>query len=300
MYRIVKKEILAPNIVFMEIEAPDVARSARPGQFVMLRVDEKGERFPLSIADWNREAGTVSIAFFVVGKSTTKLACLHEGDSILNLAGPLGIPTPVRHYGRVICAGGCFGIGPAVSVSRALREAGNRVTAVMEVRSREFVFWEDKFRAVSDEFILASGSGLCGDERWANNILDELLRRGEKVDRVFVYGCPFMMMKCAEATRPYGIKTSVSLTPIMVDGTGMCGACRVEVGGETRFACVDGPEFDGHAVNWDLLIMSQRRFLREEYLSMNLWERENWHRMMEMRHHGRAEKEAQSESCSHA
>lgn len=302
MYRIIEKNVLVPNIVFMKIKAPGVARTARPGQFIILRVDDTGERFPLSLAGWDSNDGTVEIVFFIVGTSTMKLASLRKGDQILNLAGPLGIPTPIENYGRVICACGCFGVGPAIPLANALREAGNQVTVIVEARNRKFLFWEDRLKKVSDIFYVASGSGSCGAKSWANDLISKLLSRGDKIDHIFAQGCPFMMMKCSEASKPYGIKTTVSLTPVMVDGTGMCGACRVEVGGETKFACVDGPEFDGHMVNWDLLIMSQRRFIREEYLSLNLWERENWHKIIGMEQYGRGKEEekGQSESCFHA
>ena len=282
MYQIVKKEILVPNIIYIKVKAPGVARVARPGQFVILRVDETGERFPMSLAGWDKEEGTVDITFYVLGTSTMKLAALNEGDYILNLVGPLGNPTEIEHYGRVLCACGCFGIGPTLPLVKALKERGNQVITVMEGRSRAFIFWEDKLREVSDEFHVVLGDGSYGEKGWTNDFITRYLGAGNKVERIFAHGCPFMMMECSKASKPFGVKTMVSLTPLMVDGTGMCGSCRVEVGGETKFACVDGPEFDGHEVNWDLLILRQRRFLSEEHRSLNIWERENWHKLADI------------------
>ncbi len=281
MYQIVKKESLVPNIIYIKVKAPGIARVAQPGQFVILRVDEPGERFPMSLAGWNRDEGTIDITFYVLGTSTMKLAALREGDYILNLVGPLGLPAQVESYGRVLCACGCFGIGPTLPLIKALKEKGNQVVTVAEGRSKSFIFWEDRLREVSDELYVVLGDGSYGEKGWTNDFIGKYLKAGNKVDRIFAHGCPFMMMECSKASEPFGVKTMVSLTPLMVDGTGMCGSCRVEVGGQTKFACVDGPEFDGHEVNWDLLILRQRRFLTEENRSLNLWERENWHKLMD-------------------
>jgi ferredoxin--NADP+ reductase len=282
MYQIVEKEVLVPNIIYLKIKAPKVARVARPGQFVIIRVDETGERTPMGLAGWDEDEGTIDIVFYVLGTSTMKLGTLRVGDSIMNLAGPLGAPTEIENFGTVICACGCFGIGPSMPLIKALKEAGNRVITVVEGRSREFIFWEDKMKAESDELHILAGNGGCGEQGWTNDFISKYLEEGKKVDRIFVHGCPFMMMVSSKASEPYGVKTIVSLTPLMVDGTGMCGACRVEVGGETKFACVDGPDFDGHLVNWETLALRLRQFIPEEDRSAMLWERENWHKLVEV------------------
>lgn len=281
MYQIVEKEVLVPNIIYLKIKAPKIAKVACPGQFVITRVDETGERMPMGLAGWDAEEGTIEIVFYVLGTSTMKLGILREGDSIMNLAGPLGKPTEIGNFGTVICACGCFGIGPTMPLIKALKEAGNYVITVVEGRSREFIFWEDKLEAASDELHVLAGNGGCGEEGWTNDFISRYLEEGKKVDRIFVHGCPFMMMETSKASEPYGVKTIVSLTPLMVDGTGMCGACRVEVGGETKFACVDGPDFDGHDVNWETLALRLRQFIPEEDRSAMLWERDNWHKLVE-------------------
>jgi len=281
MYQIVEKEVLVPNIIYLKIKAPKIAKVALPGQFVIIRVDETGERMPMGLAGWDSEEGTIDIVFYVLGTSTMKLGTLREGDTIKNLAGPLGKPTEIENFGTVICACGCFGIGPSMPLIKALKEAGNYVITVVEGRSREFIFWEDKLEAASDELHVLAGNGGCGEEGWTNDFIKRTLKEGKKVDRIFVHGCPFMMMETSRASEPYGVKTIVSLTPLMVDGTGMCGACRVEVGGETKFACVDGPDFDGHDVNWETLALRLRQFIPEEDRSAMLWERDNWHKLVE-------------------
>lgn len=282
MYEIIEKEALVPNIIYMKIKAPKVAKAARPGQFVIIRVDETGERVPMGLAGWDAGEGTVDIVFFVLGTSTMKLAALKVGDSVMNLAGPLGAPTEIENFGTVICACGCFGIGPTLPLIKGLKEAGNRVITVVEGRSPEFIFWKERLRAESDELHVLAGKESCGQPGWTNDFIRKILESGEKIDRIFVHGCPFMMMEAAKASKPRGVKTIVSLTPLMVDGTGMCGACRVEVGGETKFGCVDGPDFDGHQVNWETLALRLRQFIPEEDRSSMLWERDNWHKLVEM------------------
>jgi len=281
MYKIVERKVLVPNIIHIRVAAPEIAQKVKPGQFVILRVDEVGERFPMSLADWDRGKGIIDIAFYVLGTSTRKLASLREGDYIMNVVGPLGNPTEIEHYGNVLCACGCFGCGPTIPLVRALKEKGNKVVSVMEARSKSFLFWQDRLEEVSDELHITIGDGSYGRKWWTNDFTEEYLKAGNKVDRIFAHGCPFMMMECSKASKPFGVKTIVSLTPIMVDGTGMCGCCRVSVGGETKFACVDGPEFDGHNVDWELLINRQRTYLDEETRSLDLWERENWHKIVE-------------------
>lgn len=282
MYEIVEKRPIVPNIIYMKIKAPKVAKASRPGQFVIIRVDETGERVPMGLSGWDAVEETVDIVFFVLGTSTMKLAALKVGDSIMNLAGPLGSPTEIENFGTVICACGCFGIGPTLPLIMALKEAGNRVITVVEGRSPEFIFWKERLRAESDEFHVLAGNESCGQPGWTDDFIRKMLESGERIDRIFVHGCPFMMMEAAKASKPYRVKTIVSLTPLMVDGTGMCGACRVEVGGETKFGCVDGPDFDGHQVNWETLALRLRQFIPEEDRSSMLWERDNWHKLVEM------------------
>jgi ferredoxin/flavodoxin---NADP+ reductase len=276
MYEVLEKELLAPGLVRLRIRAPEVAGKVRPGQFVIVRVDETGERVPLSLADWDECSITVIVQD--VGVSTRKLAALEKGDSILNVAGPLGTPSRIENYGTVVVVGGCFGIGPGYALARALKEAGNRVLFIVEARNKDWLFWQDKLKAVSDRLIITCGDGSA---EAANGVkpLAQLISE-EKIDRVFAVGCSFMMMEIANTTRPLDVKTRVSLMPLMVDGTGMCGACRCSVGGEVKFGCVDGPEFDAHQVDWSLLIERMRSYLDEETGALDLLERENWHRAM--------------------
>jgi ferredoxin--NADP+ reductase len=280
MYEIVKNETLAPNIVHMSFCAPKIANTARPGQFIIVRADERGERIPMGIAGWDKSDGTVDIVFYVLGTSTAKLSTMKVGESVSNVAGPLGKPTEIDKFGRVICACGCFGVGPTLPLIKALKEKGNYVVTVVEARGPDFVFWVDKLKEHSDEVHVVTG---CGKTAWANDFIEQELALGKKIDRIFAHGCPFMMKVSSDASRAAGVETVVSLTPIMVDGTGMCGACRVEVAGATKFACVDGPDFGGHRVNWDGLVLRLRQLIPEEDRSFNIWERDNWHKLMDCR-----------------
>lgn len=279
MYEILEKENLAPGLVKLRIRAPEVAGKVRPGQFVIVRVDETGERVPLSLADWDEDSITVVVQD--VGVSTRKLASLEKGDSILNVAGPLGTPSRIEKYGTVAVVGGCFGIGPGYALARALKDAGNRVIFIVEARNKDWLFWLDLLKTVSDRLITTCGDG-SAEAAFGTEPLAKLMAE-EKIDRVFAVGCSFMMMEVANTTRPFGVETRVSLMPLMVDGTGMCGACRCSVGGTIKFGCVDGPEFDAHKVDWNLLIERMRSYLDEETGALDLWERENWHRAMKSR-----------------
>lgn len=279
MYEVLEKENLAPGLVRLRIRAPDVAEKVRPGQFVIVRVDETGERVPLSLADWDEDSITVIVQD--VGASTRKLGSLGKGDSILNVAGPLGTPSRIENYGTVAVVGGCFGIGPGYALARALKKAGNRVIFIVEARNKDWLFWLNSLKAVSDRLITTCGDG-SAEAAFGTQPLAELMK-DEKIDRVYAVGCSFMMMEIANTTRPFGVKTRVSLMPLMVDGTGMCGACRCSVGGEVKFGCVDGPEFDAHEVDWSLLIERMRSYLNEETGALDLWERENWHKAMKSR-----------------
>ncbi|MBE0480547.1 MAG: sulfide/dihydroorotate dehydrogenase-like FAD/NAD-binding protein [Dehalococcoidia bacterium] len=264
MYRILVREDLTPEIHLFEIAAPEVASKAQAGQFIILRTDETGERIPLTIADWDRQKGTVTVVFMEVGKTTRELATLKAGDSLANFAGPLGLPTHIENYGTVVCVAGGFAIATIVPIARSLKEAGNRVISIMGFRSKNLVFWEERLREFSDELIVTTDDGSYGRKGVVTLPLKELLEGKDKVARVIAIGPTVMMKFSSLTTKPFGVKTIVSLNPIMVDGTGMCGVCRVSIGDVTRFTCVDGPDFDGHQVDWDELMARQRTYLDEE------------------------------------
>jgi len=267
MAKILKKDVLSENIVRMDIEAPEIARKRKAGQFVILRIHEKGERIPLTIVDSNPERGVVTIIFQVVGHTTALLSTLSKGDEILDFQGPLGNPTEVEMFGHVVCIGGGVGVGVIYPITKALKERGNRVTSIIGARTKGLLILEQEIAGVSDHLIVMTDDGSYGTPGFVSHALKNLIEGGEKIDRVFAIGPVPMMKAISECTRPYGIKTIVSLNAIMVDGTGMCGACRVSVGGETRFTCVDGPEFDGHEVDFDLLMKRLRMYCREERIS---------------------------------
>ncbi len=271
MYKILLRQDLVPNIHLFKLDAPAIARKAQPGQFVVVRIDEKGERIPLTIADWDRKEGSVTIVFMEVGATTHRLATLKAGDSITNFVGPLGVPTHIEKYGTVVCVSGGFAVAVIMPIARAMKERGNKVISIMGARSRNLIFWEDELRRVSDQLIVTTDDGTYGRKGLVTEPLKELVSGGQKVDRVIAIGPSVMMKFCAKTTEPFGVKTIVSLNPIMVDGTGMCGCCRVSVGGVTKFACVDGPDFDGHQVDWDLLLARQRVYLDEEKRSFDEW-----------------------------
>jgi len=250
-----------------KIDAPEVAKKANPGQFVIVRIDEKGERIPLTFADWDTEAGSVTIVFQEVGATTCRLARLNAGDYIENFVGPLGIPTHIENYGTVVCVGGGIGVAPITPIARGLKQAGNRVISIMGARSGNLLFWEEKLRASSNELVVCTDDGTYGRKGLVTEPLKEILT-SQKVDRVIAIG-PIPMMKfCSLTSLPFGVKTIVSLNPLMVDGTGMCGCCRVSVDNTTKFACVDGPDFDGHKVDWDLMVTRSRGYAEEEKRSM--------------------------------
>lgn len=251
MYQITAKEILNPTVVKMEILAPAVAKKALPGQFIILRVDEKGERIPLTVAGYDRQKGTVDIIFQVVGATTMCLSHKEAGDSIQDFVGPLGVPTRTEGLKKVAVVGGGVGCAIAYPVAKELHDQGCEVHSIIGFRSRELLILEQEFRACSERLIVMSDDGSCGEKGLVTDALRALLEAGEQYDEVIAIG-PLVMMKfvCA-LTREYGVKTVVSMNPIMVDGTGMCGGCRLTVGGKTKFACVDGPDFDGHEVDFD-------------------------------------------------
>jgi ferredoxin--NADP+ reductase len=264
VYEILAKEELGTINKLIVIDAPLVARKAQAGQFVILRVIGEGERIPLTIADFDREKGAITLIFQEVGKSTMHLGLLEIGDELASVTGPLGRSTEVENYGTVVCVGGGVGIAPVYPIARALKEAGNEVISIIGARTKDLLFWEDEMRSVSNELIVCTDDGSCARKALVTEPLKELCEARKDIACVWGIGPAIMMKFTSLTTKPFGVKTVVSLNSIMVDGTGMCGACRVEVGGRTRFVCVDGPEFDGHEVDWDLLMARQRIYLTEE------------------------------------
>jgi len=251
MYKILDKEALNPTVTKMVIEAPAVAKKAEPGQFIILRVDEEGERIPLTVADFDRERGSVTVIFQIVGATTEKLNHMNVGDALCDFVGPLGRATETEGLKKVAVVGGGVGCAIAYPVAKKLHELGCEVHSVVGFRTKDLVILEKEFRAASDKFLLMSDDGSCGEKGLVTDALKKLIESGEKYDEVITIG-PLMMMKfVCKLTKEYGIKTVASMNPIMVDGTGMCGGCRLTVGGETKFACVDGPEFDGHQIDFD-------------------------------------------------
>jgi ferredoxin--NADP+ reductase len=273
MAKIVEKRLVrSPDVYYYKVAAPLISRKARPGQFVIVRVSKKGERIPLSLADIDPDGGTISLIVMAVGKTTSEMALLDSGDEILDLCGPLGQPTHVEKIGRVVLVGGGFGVAPLYPVARAFKAAGNEVTSIMGARSGDLLIYEAEMERVSDKLIITTNDGSRGRKGIVTDALrDELEQNG--ADLIMAVGPAIMMKFVCETTRTFGVRTVVSLNPIMIDGTGMCGGCRVSVGGETRFACTDGPEFDGHEVDWDILMSRQKSYVSEEKLSFERWKK---------------------------
>ena len=269
MYEILTKKELAPKVKLFEVRAPEIAEKVKPGQFLIVIVNEKGERVPLTIADYDLKRGSVSFVFNEVGKSTKQLGLMNAGDSIWNITGPLGVPSEAKCFGRVLCVAGGVLAAPMLLQVRALKTLGNYVSAVVGARIEELLICEEEIRAFADQVFVATDDGSKGYT--GLNFLNKLLGR-EKFDRCVVMGPVIMLKQVCEITKSFGIPTAVTLTPIMIDGMGMCGVCRVTVGGKMKFACVDGPEFDGHQVDFDELVKRQRMFLPEERLSSLWWE----------------------------
>ena len=273
MYEIVAKKELAPTIVSIEVHALRIARKALPGHFVILMAHEKGERIPLTIADSDREKGTITLIFDMVGKTTKILGKLRIGDSISHLVGPLGNPFEVKKYGRIIGIGGGVGTGPLYPKLKVLREFGNYLISIIGAKTKELLILEEEIRKLSHETYVTTDDGSYGRKGFVTEVLSDLLGRGKIVDLVVAVGPVPMMKAVAEITRPFGIKTVVSLNPIMMDGTGMCGTCRVSVGGETKFTCVHGPHFDAHLVDFEELETRRSAYLDEEKIAMREYER---------------------------
>jgi ferredoxin--NADP+ reductase len=275
VYKILEKQVLSDVNKLMVISAPAIARKAQAGHFVIVRAHSHGERIPLTIADFDREAGTLTIIFQEVGKSTMEMGTYEEGEAFLNLVGPLGHPTEIENYGTVICVGGGVGIAPVHPIARALKEAGNKVISIIGARTKELLFWEDKMRTASDELIVCTDDGSYGRKALVTQPLQELLESlGDEVKMVWAIGPAIMMKFCVKTVEPFDVPIIVSLNTIMVDGTGMCGGCRVQLKDSAQFVCVDGPEFDGRLVDWDLLMARQAFYRAEEKRAVEQWEHE--------------------------
>lgn len=263
-YKIVNKKMLNPQVFLMDIEAPLVARKAEPGQFIILRIDEYGERVPFTVSDFDRENGIITIIVQIAGKTTKDLSMLESGDEILDFAGPLGMPTELEGFKKVAVIGGGLGTAIAYPQAKKLHQMGTEVHAITGFRDSSFVILEDELKIVSDKLIITTDDGSNGTKGFVTDRLKELIESGEKYDAVIAIGPLVMMKAVSELTKIYGIKTIVSMNPIMIDGTGMCGGCRVKVGNETKFACVDGPDFDGHLIDWQAAMNRQKMFINEE------------------------------------
>lgn len=265
MFKILEKKVLSPGVHQYVIDAPLVAKKAQPGEFIILRVDEEGERIPLTIADFDRERGTITIIFQEVGASTQMLGEMQEGDCLADFAGPLGKASHIEKMsGTVVCIGGGIGVAPAYPIARGMKQAGNKVISIAGARTKDLLILEDEMRAATDELYIATDDGSYGTKGFVTDILKKIIDSGEKIAQVIAVGPVVMMRAVAETTRPLNIKTVVSLNPIMVDGTGMCGGCRVSVGDDTKFACVDGPEFDAHLVDFNGLMSRQKMYTKQE------------------------------------
>jgi ferredoxin/flavodoxin---NADP+ reductase len=264
--KILQKTILAPKIYEMIVQAPRIAQKAKPGQFVVVMADEKGERVPLTIADYDRSLGTVTLVLMVVGASSLMLSQLDAGDSLHAIIGPLGEPSEIVPAAKVVMVAGGVGAAPIFPIARAFRDSGAKVITIQGARSKDLLFWSDRLASVSDQLIITTDDGSAGRKALVTEPLRELVERHstDPIGCVYAIGPAIMMKFCAETTRASGVRTIVSLNSVMVDGTGMCGGCRVEIGGQTRFTCTDGPDFDGHAVDWDGLLFRQKVYVEHE------------------------------------
>jgi len=271
LYKVVRKERLADVVTLLEVQAPEIAAKAQAGQFVIVRLNETGERIPLTLSDWNPLSGTITIIFQHAGRSTQELALVREGQEIRDVVGPLGKPTEVEAYGNVVCIGGGVGIAVMRPITKALKEAGNHIVSIIGARDKSLLILEDSMREVSDELYVTTDNGSYGRPGFVTNVLEDLIQEGRKLDLVFAIGPVPMMKAVSDLTKEYSIKTIVSLDSIMIDGTGMCGGCRVTVGGKTKFTCVDGPDFDAHEVDWDELILRKKMYVPQEKESLELF-----------------------------
>jgi ferredoxin--NADP+ reductase len=266
MAEILENTMIVPNLHLVTLAAPEIAEVVQPGQFVILRVEEDGERIPLTVSDWDIQAGTLSLVYLNVGKTTQKLAAKTAGSSLPTVAGPLGNPMPIDHFGNVLCIGGCYGIASVYPIARALQASGNRVTIVIEARSAYLLYWLEKLKRVADRLIVITRDGSQGLRGHIGNLSKIIAGLPAPVDRIIINGCNYLMMRGAQESQPLNIDTIVSLNTLMIDGTGMCGVCRLTVNSSTKFACVDGPHFNGHEVNWEELTHRRKAYLNEEVL----------------------------------
>ncbi len=269
MNKIIEKKIVSPVVFILKVEAPEIAKKRKAGQFIILRTCDNGERIPLTIADADPNEGWIELVFQVVGKTTRLLSELNAGDSICDLVGPLGSPTHIEKYGTVVVVGGGIGIAPAHPISQAFKKAGNKVISILGGRNKELIIMEDKMRAASNEVFISTDDGSYGTKGLVTDIIKKLIDDGIKIDMLIAVGPTIMMKFVSLLTKEFNIPTQVSLNTIMVDGTGMCGSCRVTVGNETKFVCVDGPEFDGHKVNYDEMMNRQNMYRNQEKESMD-------------------------------
>ncbi|MHA1902928.1 MAG: sulfide/dihydroorotate dehydrogenase-like FAD/NAD-binding protein [Candidatus Thorarchaeota archaeon] len=265
--KIITNEEVVPNVRRLILEASDIAQRAKPGQFIMIIPDAYGERVPFTLSDWDADAGTITVFYLEAGVSTMKLARLKAGECVHTLVGPLGRPTKIEKIGTVVLGGGCYGLGAIYPLARAYKEAGNKVISIIEGRTTYILYNDEKLSEVSDEVLTCTSDGSRGLRGHIPDVIEEIVKRGEKIDHAHFVGCTYSMMISSNSTKPHEIPTMVSLNALMVDGTGMCGCCRVIVGGTTKFACVDGPDFDGHQVDWDMVFARAGAYVPEENLS---------------------------------
>lgn len=277
MNEIVYKKVLSEGVKELRVNAPRIAQARRAGQFVIVRANETGERIPLTIADADPDKGTITLIFQEVGKSTMLLGTFEEGDAILDVVGPLGKPTHIEKLGTVVCMGGGIGVAPMHPIAKAMKQAGNRVLAIVGARTKDLLIMQNRMAKASDELFISTDDGSYGVHGFVTDVLQSLIDKGKKVDLVVAIGPVPMMGASCKLTAKYKLPTVVSLNPIMVDGTGMCGACRVSVGGKTRFVCVDGPEFDGHQVDFVELVKRQRAYLKQEETAREKFRHEGPH-----------------------
>lgn len=264
MFEILENKMLVPNLYQATVHAPEIAASVQPGQFIIVRTFDEGERIPLTVADWDARRGTVTMVYMTIGKSTMTLASRKAGECLPTVVGPLGNPMEIDEFGHVLLVGGCYGIATIYPIARGLKARGNRVSVMVEARSSYLLFWQEKLKSVADEWVVITRDGSKGKAGHIGSLPGVLDRIEPKVNRVIINGCNYLMMRGAQETQPYQIKTIVSLNTLMIDGTGMCGVCRLTVKDSTKFACVDGPHFDGHEVNWDELAQRRKAYLAEE------------------------------------
>ena len=273
MAKILEKRLVRfPDIYYYRLDAPLIARKAKPGQFVIIRLNKEGERIPLSLADINPQEGTISLMVMSVGKTTSEMSTITEGEDILDVCGPLGQPTHIEKVGKVILVGGGFGVAPLFPIAKAFKAKGNEVTAVLGARNKDLLIYEKEMRSVCDEVLITTDDGSKGVKGVVTDALKQKLEQ-HAADIIVAIGPPVMMKFVSRTSEPFGVKTIVSLNPIMIDGTGMCGGCRVQVAGKTRFACTDGPDFDGHEVDWEVLMNRQKAYVTDEKKSFEEWKK---------------------------